>query len=147
MLLTIKSSKSKTALPSPSGWKADHKLYPNTHGRDNTVIATRLIRHDFFLLQWNKSIQHEIIFSNTASIVENAANVIKTKNKVPHMRPPAIPLKILGRVTKISPGPWSGLISKAKQVGNIISPETNATKVSNIAMFTDSPSRLRFLSI
>ena len=143
----MKSSKSKTALPSPSGWKADHRLYPNTHGSESTVIVIRLIRHAFFLFQWNKSIQHEIIFSNTASIVENAANDINTKNSVPHMRPPAIPLKILGRVTKISPGPWSGLILKAKQVGNIIRPETNATKVSNIAMFTDSPKRLRFLSI
>lgn len=134
-------------LPSPSGWKADHKLYPNTQGSDNTVITIKLTRQAFFLFQWNKSIQQEIIFSNTASIVENAANVINTKNNVPHMRPPAMLLNILGSVINIRPGPWSGLMSNAKQAGKIISPETNATKVSRTAIFTDSPKRLRFLSI
>lgn len=89
----------------------------------------------------------QIMFSKTASIVENAANVIKIKNNVPQIRPPAISLKTFGNVIKIRPGPWSGLISKAKQEGKIISPATNATKVSNIAMLRDSPKRLYFLSI
>ncbi len=63
------------------------------------------------------------------------------------MRPPAILLNILGSVIKISPEPWPGFMLKAKQAGKIISPETNATKVSKTAIFTDSPKRLRFLSI
>ncbi len=89
----------------------------------------------------------EMIFSNTARIVEKAANVMNTKNSVPHTRPPAIWLKIFGSVMKIRLGPISGLMSKAKQVGKMINPETNATKVSRIAIFTDSPSSDRLLSI
>ena len=79
--------------------------------------------------------------------MENAANVIKIKNSVPQIRPPAILLNTLGSVIKISCGPISGLMSKAKQLGKIIRPETNATKVSRMAIFTDSPRRVRFLSI
>ena len=87
------------------------------------------------------------MFSNTARMVENAANVINTKNSVPHTRPPAILLKMFGSVIKIRLGPISGLISKAKHVGKMMSPETSATKVSSMAIFTDSPSNDRLLSI
>ena len=37
-----------------------------------------------------------MIFSNTAIIVDWAANVMKTKNKTPKIRPPTIWLKMLG---------------------------------------------------
>ena len=127
---------------SPNGWNPDHRLYPKTQGRDSAVISTRFTKQDFFLLQWNRSMPQEIMFSNTAKIVENAAKDIKTKNSVPQILPPAIPLNTLGRVMKIRFGPLSGLMPKAKQAGKIISPETNATKVSRMAMLMDSPRRL-----
>ena len=147
MLLTRKSSKSKMVLPCPRGWNADHRLNPKTQGRDKAVIAIKFARQDCFLLQCNKSMPQELMFSNTASMVENAAKVIKTKKSVPQIWPPAIPLNTLGNVMKIRLGPLSGLMPKEKQVGKIISPETNATKVSNMAMFMDSPKRLRLLSM
>ena len=49
--------------------------------------------------------QKDMIFSNTAIIVEKLANVINRKNSVPHIRPPSILTKTFGSVTKIRLGP------------------------------------------
>ena len=56
------------------------------------------------------------IFSNTAMMVDRAAKLMKMKNRVPKIRPPAIWLKILGRVTNTSPGP-SGIYLESKAGG------------------------------
>ena len=106
-----------------------------------------LTKLDFFLLHPVNSIPQEMIFSNTARIVENAAKDINTKNRLPHNLPIGIWLKIFGRVIKISPGPevWSTL--NVKQAGKIISPEVIATNVSKRAMFKDSPSKERSFPI
>ena len=85
--------------------------------------------------------QDDIIVSNTAITVENAANDINRKKRLPQTLPPVIALKMLGNVIKIKLGPLSGFTPKAKHAGNMISPATIATKVSSIAIFTDSPKR------
>ena len=88
-----------------------------------------------------------MISSNTPSTVENAAKVINTKNKLPHSLPKGILLKTLGRVTKIKFGPASTCVLNAKHAGKIISPDVNATKVSNAATLTASPRRARSFPI
>ena len=80
-----------------------------------------------------------MMFSNTPITVENAANVMNTKNSAPQRRPIAIWLKIFGSVLKISAGPESGRTPYAKQAGKMIRPEVNATNVSSAATLTDSP--------
>ena len=104
------------------------------------MMAVAFTRLDFFRLQPVSSIPQEIIFSNTARMVEKAANDIKMKNRLPQSLPSGMGLKIFGSVIKIRLGPevWSTL--KVKHAGKIISPEAIATNVSRIAMFTDSPS-------
>ena len=79
------------------------------------------------------------IFSNTAMMVDRAAKLMKMKNRVPKMRPPAIWLKILGRVTNTSPGPSPGFTLKAKQAGKMIKPANRATRVSKRQIRMDSP--------
>ena len=108
-MLTRKSSKSSTAPPNIANPSQLHRLYPSTQGMESKIIAIAFMKLDFFLLQPVNSIPQEIIFSNTARIVENAAKDIKIKNKLPHNLPIGIWLKIFGRVIKISPGPevWS----------------------------------------
>ena len=98
---------------------------------------------DFFV----RSIPHETIFSNTASTVENAANDIKIKKKLPHSLPSGILLKILGKVINMSEGPEVWSTPYVNVAGKIISPETIATKVSSITIVTDSPSILLSLLI
>ena len=56
----------------------------------------------------NNSIMLAMMFSNTATTVVKLANVMNRKNSVPHTRPPAMPVKTLGRVMKIRLGPASG---------------------------------------
>ena len=103
------------------------------------MIAMAFTRLDFFRLQPVSSIPQEIIFSNTARMVENAANDIKMKKRLPQSLPSGMWLKIFGSVMKIRLGPevWSTL--NVKHAGKIISPDVIATNVSRIAMFTDSP--------
>ncbi len=50
-------------------------------------------------------------------------------------------LKILGKVTKINPGPAPGSTPKEKQAGKIIRPAIRPTKVSSPAIQTASPVR------
>ena len=59
----------------------DHILKPSAQGREHTNIMIAFINPDFLRLHPNWSIHIAIIFSNTASTVEKAANVIKTKNQ------------------------------------------------------------------
>ena len=47
----------------------------------------------------------QMMFSNTASTVDRAANAMNRKNRLPHSRPSAMLAKILGRVMKIRLGP------------------------------------------
>ena len=56
----------------------------------------------FFRLQPKVSMQTARIFSNTARTVDKLAKIMNRKNSAPQNRPPAIWLKMLGRVTKIS---------------------------------------------
>ena len=86
-LLTKKSSKSSTAPPNTAKMSLLHKLYPRTHGTESRMMAIALIKLDFFLLHPVNSIPQEMIFSNTARIVEKAAKDINMKNKLPHNLP------------------------------------------------------------
>ena len=94
-----------------------------------------------------RSMQQDMMFSNTASTVENAANAMNTKNRLPHKRPIGMWLKILGRVTKIRFGPLSGETPNAKHAGKMIKPAVNATNVSRMATLTASPMSARPLPI
>ena len=87
-----------------------------------------------------------MIFSNTAITVENAANDINKKKKLPQIRPPAMEINTFGSVIKIRLGPLSGFTPKAKHAGKMISPAVIATKVSKTATLTASPSRVFFFS-
>ena len=51
------------------------------------------------------------MFSNTASTVDIAANIINRKNSVPHRRPPSIWLNTVAIVVKSRPGPAPGSMS------------------------------------
>ena len=88
-----------------------------------------------------------MIFSKTAITVLKAAKDMKTKNSVPHTLPPFIFINTLGSVTKISDGPASGEMEKEKQEGNIISPDTTATKVSKSQILKASEKRVFSLDI
>ena len=68
-------------------------------------MITQLTSAAFFRFQPNISIQNDMMFSNTAIIVEKLANVINKKNKLPQMRPPDILIKTFGNVMKIKLGP------------------------------------------
>ena len=75
--------------------------------------------------------------------VVRAAALMNTKNRNPQKRPPAMLLKMLGRVMKMRPGPASGVTPKAKQAGKMMRPAVRATKVSRTTMSTDSCVRER----
>ena len=107
---------------------------------ESKIIAIAFMKLDFFLLQPVNSIPQEIIFSNTAIIVEIAAKVRNRKNRLPHSLPSGMWLKIFGSVMKIRLGPevWSTLY--VKHAGNIMRPDVIATNVSRITTLVDSPS-------
>ena len=105
MLLTRKSSKSRNEPPNTPSQSNDQKLNPSTHGIESNATRIILTILDFFLLNPVSSIQHDTIFSNTASTVEKAANVINTKNKLPQTLPKGMLLKIFGNVIKTRLGP------------------------------------------
>ena len=83
-LETIKSSKSNTPVPEPNGSKPDHKLKPSTHGIDNTNKPMPATTQIFLRDQPVMSCKQAKMFSNTAKIVESAANERNKKNKLPH---------------------------------------------------------------
>ena len=91
------------------------------------------------------SIPVDIMFSNTAMIVEKLAKVINRKNKQPHKIPPFIFMKMFGKVINIKLGPALTSTPKLKQAGKIIKPELMATKVSSKQIFI--PSDIRVLSL
>ena len=111
------------------------------------MISTRLTAQDFWRLHPVSSIPQEMMFSNTARIVENAAKNINKKNRLPQSLPSGIWLKIFGRVIKIRLGPEVWSTWNVKHAGKMISPEVIATNVSRMAIFTDSPSRERSFPI
>ena len=86
------------------------------------------------------------MFSNTASSVESAENIINRKNSVPQRRPPAMWLNTVAMVSKSRLGPAFTSTPKVKQAGKIMRPAVTATKVSNMMTLTDSPSSVWFLS-
>ena len=63
-------------VPSPKGAKPLNTLNPSAHGIDKIIMAIRFISTDFFLDQPKRSIAKEIIFSNTAIIVDKAAKTM-----------------------------------------------------------------------
>ena len=128
-------------VPSPSGAKPLNTLNPKIQGRERIRIAARFTRVDFFLVQPNRSMPKQMIFSNTAMTVDRAAKLMNRKKSAPKIRPPAIWLKMLGRVTNTSPGPSPGFTSKAKQAGKMTRPDSRATVVSRQQIRTDSPVR------
>ena len=104
-------------LPGPSGCTLLHRLKPRMQGILSSRMPIRLTATAFLRLQPQRSMPKVMIFSNTAMTVDRAAKVRNTKNRVPHRRPSAISLKMLGRVTKIRLGPESGRTPKEKQAG------------------------------
>ena len=72
-------------------------------------MRNRLTQLDFLRSQCISSISQQMMFSNTASTVERAANAMNRKNRLPHSRPMAMLAKMLGRVIKMRLGPevWS----------------------------------------
>ena len=105
---TIKSSRSSTLLPAPSGWNPLSTLKPRTHGSERITIAIRFTTTAFALEQLVRSIANAMIFSKTAMIVDAAAKSMHRKNKVPQILPPLMELKIFGSVIKTRLGPLSG---------------------------------------
>ena len=87
ILLTRKSSKSSTEPPNIEKPSQASTLYPSTQGSESRMMSTRFTVLDFFLLQPVSSATQEIIFSNTARIVENAANDMNMKKRLPHSLP------------------------------------------------------------
>ena len=108
---------------------------------DRIRIPIRLIREDFFRVQFHLSMPKVMMFSNTAMTVDRAAKVRNTKNRAPQSRPMGISLKILGSVTKIRLGPESGATPKEKQAGKMMNPAISATRVSRMPTRTASPVR------
>ena len=62
-------------------------------------------RTAFLRVQPVKSVAKEMMFWNTALMVEKAAKDMNRKNSVPQILPPAIWLNTLGKVMKIRDGP------------------------------------------
>ena len=50
-------------------------------------MRNRLTQLDFLRSQCINSISQQMMFSNTASTVERAANAMNRKNRLPHSRP------------------------------------------------------------
>ena len=73
------------------------------------MMRNRLTKLDFLRVQPVSSMPQQMMFSNTASTVDRAANAMNRKNRLPHRRPIAILAKMLGRVMKMRLGPlvWS----------------------------------------
>ena len=74
-MLTIKSS-GQNGRPSPIGAKPLQRLKPRAHGRERIMTSMALTSTDFFLEHPNRSMANEIIFSNTAITVDNAAKTM-----------------------------------------------------------------------
>ena len=99
----IKSSASIILLPKIVN--ADQRLLPSIVGSDKISNKTIFITAIFRRLIWVSSNQKDIMFSNTAITVENAANTINKKNRVPIILPTGIELNMLERVVnkKLAP--------------------------------------------
>ena len=127
----------------PIGWKSRNTLNPKIAGKDRMLRAIQFPHTARFLLTFLSSIVMETIFSNTAIIVDIAANDINTKNRVPQILPFTIWLNTLGNVMKRRDGPASGWMLNAKHAGIIINPAVSATKVSKNTILRDSLASFR----
>ena len=105
ILLTRKSSTSRTAPPKISKPLQLQILYPSTQGSESAVMSTRFTSPVFFLLHPVSSILQHMMFSKTARTVESAANDINMKKRLPHNLPRCIFANMLGRVMNIRLGP------------------------------------------
>ena len=105
ILLTRKSSTSRTAPPKISKPLQLQILYPSTQGSESAVMSTRFTSPVFFLLHPVSSIPQHMMFSKTARTVESAANDINMKKRFPHNLPRCIFANMLGRVMNIRLGP------------------------------------------
>ena len=56
-------------------------------GAMNQAFFTLSLREDFLRLAPVSSMPQQMMFSNTASTVDNAANAMNRKNRLPHRRP------------------------------------------------------------
>ena len=94
-------------MPSPSGLKSARTLKPSTQGIERTKMPIPQIMHVLILLRPVISCTQDIMFWNTAKIVDIAAKVINRKNRLPQSEPSGIFINTLGRVTNIRFGPAS----------------------------------------
>ena len=145
LLLTRKSSNPMISLPRMV--KSLNMVIPKIQGRDNRNMAIPFMSAAFFTLQFHRSCAKDMIFWNTAIMVESAAKDMNRKNSAPQNLPPFMALNTLGRVTNTRPGPYPGLTLKAEHAGKMISPAMSATMVSRIVMLTASPVSLCSLPI
>ena len=106
-------------LQAPKGAMPLQTLKPSTQGMDRTRIRIRFTATDFFRVQPPKVDSEADDIFKYGNDDQRAAKLMNTKNRVPRRRPPAIWLKMFGRVTKTSPGPSPGSTPKAKQAGKI----------------------------
>ena len=144
----MKSSRSWIVEPAPIGWNTgpDVEAEYAGQGQDDNRNS-RLIKDGFFTGcsrtgPWQKL----MIFSNTAIIGGLGGKRHEDEEQsTPKIRPPAIWLKMLGRVMNTSPGPCPGSTPNAKQDGKIISPASRATSVSRRQILIVSPVRVRSL--
>ena len=90
LLDTMKSSRSMIFVPAPNGSNPANTLKPSTQGILNTTSITTFASTLLRLDHPSRSIANEIIFSNTATIVVNAAKVRNRKNNAAHALPPGI---------------------------------------------------------
>ena len=100
-MLTIKSSRSRIVLPAPSGWNPLNRLNPNTHGSESRIITTRFTATALPLEHPVRSIANEMIFSNTAIIVDAAAKSIQRKKILPQILSSCHRIKYIRQCDKI----------------------------------------------
>ena len=91
----------------------------------NPTVALVLL-HPFL------SIKYAVTTSNIEIADVSAAKNNKKKNRVPHTNPPASWGKMVGRTTKINPGPSAGLAPRANTVVKIATPASIAMAVSKV---------------
>ena len=103
-VLTMKSHKSSHTEPSANGWKRK-TLYPSAVVSDMRNMLIPQNRLPLPLFYPVNSRTEARIFSNTASSVENAANVMNRKNRLPQILPPVMLSNTVAIVSNSSDGP------------------------------------------
>ena len=92
-------------MPLPAICIFSSTLKPSTQGSESTSMSAMFISATLRRLSLVSSSQKDMMFSKTAMTVENAANIINTKNSAPTIRPPGMLLKMLESVVnrKLAP--------------------------------------------